>query len=217
MNPLIENILNEPQAYYYVSEIQRILKQESLKRKEFYEKITPNDKAEFINGEIIFQSPVKLKHNRATLLLVKVLDTFVYKLKAGLVGFEKLLISLTRNDYEPDICYFSQEKAKKFKPNQMQFPAPDFVVEILSSSTENIDRIIKFKDYAAHGIAEYWIIDPENQTIEQYILKNGVYQLFLKSNNGEIESVVIKGFRIPIQAIFNEKINMETLDKIIRY
>jgi Uma2 family endonuclease len=54
----------------------------------------------------------------------------------------------------------------------MLFPAPDFVVEILSKGTARKDKGIKKEDYALHGVKEYWIIDPIKQTIEQYLLIN---------------------------------------------
>ncbi len=57
------------------------------------------------------------------------LGDFVNKNNLGEVGAEKVMIALTRNDYEPDISFFSKEKASKFTDDQMLFPAPDFVVE----------------------------------------------------------------------------------------
>lgn len=46
--------------------------------------------------------------------------------------------------------------------------APDLVVEVLSPATALKDRNQKFKLYEEHGVKEYWIIDPFNQTIEVY-------------------------------------------------
>ncbi len=60
----------------------------------------------------------------------------------------------------PDICYFMAEKASQFSEDQVLFPAPDLVVAVLSESTKSNDRGIKFKDYEAHGIVEYWLVDP---------------------------------------------------------
>ncbi len=113
--------------------------------------------------------------------------------------------------------YFFFEKAKSdsFDLKQMQFPAPDFIVEVISPSTEHNDRVIKFEDYAAHGIKEYWIIDPGKKTIEQYILDKNRYELFLKSDNGLIKSKVIPGFEILIESVFNEEENLKALKKII--
>jgi Uma2 family endonuclease len=135
----------------------------------------------------------------------------------GCVAVEKALISLTRNDYEPDICYWNSTKAADFLPTQMQFPAPDLVVEILSKSTEKHDRGIKFDDYAAHGIGEYWLIDADRKMVEQYFIdkKTGTYALHQKGSTGSIKSKAIKQFEIPIQAIFDEKLNIQTLKKLM--
>jgi Uma2 family endonuclease len=99
----------------------------------------------------------------------------------------------------------------------MEFPAPDFIVEVLSPSTEKIDRGVKFDDYALHQIREYWIIDCEEQSVEQYILRDGEpsYNLHCKVVQGEIASTVITGFKIPVQAIFVAELNQQTLMKMI--
>ncbi len=204
-----------PDAALFAQKLDSALKAEQKKRRHFYEIVDENKKMEFINGEIIFHSRVKLQHNRATILLAKLLDTFVSKHKIGVVGVERLLVSLTRNDYEPDICFFAAEKSKKFKRNQMQFPAPDFVVEVLSDSTEKNDRETKFQDYAAHGVQEYCIIDAGKQTIEQYLLQNESYELLLKSKSGEINSVVLPDFKIPIRSVFDETENVKILTELV--
>jgi hypothetical protein len=55
------------------------------------------------------------------------------------------MIGLTRNDYEPDLVYFSKDKVDVFTDDQMIFPAPNFVVEILSKKTATRDEGIKKK------------------------------------------------------------------------
>lgn len=67
------------------------------------------------------------------------------------------------------------------------------------------------EDYAAYGVSEYWIIDPEQQQIEQYVLHAGHYQVQLRAADGDIQSQVITGFRIPIRALFDPVIRRTTL------
>ncbi len=55
--------------------------------------------------------------------------------------------------------------------------APDLVVEVLSPSTMRNDRMRKKKVYQACGVREYWLVDPENRTIEQYLLQDGKLEL----------------------------------------
>ena len=44
--------------------------------------------------------------------------------------------------------------------------APDFVVEVLSPRSSVRDRVQKAELYARHGVKEYWVIDPDNRTVE---------------------------------------------------
>jgi len=106
----------------------------------------------------------------------------------------------------------------------------------LSGSTEAKDRDIKFKDYAAHGVGEYWIVDPSREFVEQYILvareaegcgqseaisterseQGESYELLIKSNSGRLRSTIITGFEISIRAIFDETENLKALQEIMR-
>ena len=210
-----EKILEMPNAVLLVDKVNLRLADEQKRRRHFYEIVEENKKIEFINGEIVFYSSVKLQHNDATVLLGMLLKAFVAKHKLGFVGVEKIMVSLTRNDYEPDICFFGSDKAKKFERKQVQFPAPDFVVEVLSDSTARNDRETKFQDYAAYGVGEYWTIDAEKQIVEQYFLQNEQYELLLKVKDGAIESVVLPNFKIPIRAIFDETENLKALSSLI--
>ena len=188
---------------------------ESQIREKFYSDTDESAKAEFINGEVIIHLPSTKKQNQITGLLLKLLNIYCYKHNLGFVGFEKIMTVFSRNDYEPDIVFFGNEKAKNFTQEQTLFPTPDFVVEILSKSTAKNDRGVKFDDYETHQVQEYWIIDPSNEVVEQYILQEKRYELALKSDNGTIKSRVIEGFEIPIRAIFDIKVNFETLQKLL--
>ena len=55
--------------------------------------------------------------------------------------------------------------------------APDLVVEVLSPSTMRNDRMHKKEVYQACGVREYWLVDPENRTIEQYLLREEKLEL----------------------------------------
>jgi Uma2 family endonuclease len=215
MSALREQLLHSPKLGLYLQEIQSVLLEERKKREEFYKTMTEQEKVEFINGQIVRQSPVRLAHSRVSGALFVLLRTFVRQHDLGEVGHEKLLVSLTRNDYEPDICFFARDKSAQFQPGQMRFPAPDLIVEVLSDTTEGNDRGVKFEDYAAHGVAEYWIIDPVQEVIEQYVLQGGAYQLRLKSDSGVLKSVAVPGFTLPIRAIFDERENLVTLQKML--
>ncbi len=212
---IMQQLICSPLLPMHVRELESLLQKEQVRRKRFYQEMSEGQKVEFINGEVIMQSPAKLRHTTASRNLGTLLNTYVSKHSLGYVGQEKMLITLTRNDYEPDVVYFGSEKAQSFTPDQMKFPAPDLVVEVLSPSTENNDRGIKFLDYAAHGIAEYWIVDPKAETVEQYVLKDETYRLRAKTDSGVIRSVVLEGWALLTRAVFDEKELLMALQAIL--
>ncbi|MDZ7898562.1 MAG: Uma2 family endonuclease [Arcicella sp.] len=218
MTITVEKILARPDAQILVDRAAHLLLSEKQKRHSFREWLDEDKKAEFINGEIIMHSPVKKKHWAASGRLTFLLEYYILLNDLGTIAVEKALIALTRNDYEPDICFFSKETASSFTDDQMIFPAPDFVVEILSKSTAKKDKGIKHQDYAAHGIKEYWIIDPTHKTIDQYILIGDETE-YLPAKTftyfEDIKSYVIEGFEIPVAAIFDDKIKKETIQNLL--
>ena len=208
---LIEPLRHSPQLVEAVELLTRQIAEERERRKQFYEEMTPEQKIEFIDGEVVLHSPAKNRHLDATSLLSRLAGTFVALRLLGTVKTEKCLCVFPRNDYEPDIVFFGLEKTALLSPDTFKFPVPDFIVEILSHFTEERDRGVKFEDYAAHGVFEYWIVDPESETVEQYLLVGERYELRTKTTTGTLTSEAIKEFTIPVKAVFNEEDNLATL------
>lgn len=53
--------------------------------------------------------------------------------------------------------------------------APDWIIEIVLSSTATHDTKINFGPYAENGVGEYWIVFPGEQAVSVYVLENGDY------------------------------------------
>lgn len=213
-NELVAQLLRSPRLPIVAEKLDALLADEAQRRAQFIDTVLETEKAEFINGAKFVQSPAKFKHIAVVGNLYSLIKAYVLTRDLGWVGSEKVMISLMRNDYEPDICYFGTAKAAAFQPDQMRFPAPDFIVEVLSASTEANDRGVKFDDYAAHGVTEYWLIDPDTQTVEQYRLRADVYELAIKAQSGELYSFAVPGFSIPVRASFDDATNQATLRQL---
>jgi len=203
-----------PEAPILIDRLKKALEKENELRNHFYQHISEQHKSEFINGETIIHSPVRIEHNEVNGNLYKIIDTYVVAHDLGFVGIEKILIALTRNDYEPDVCFFNKEKADTFKKGQQFFPAPDLIIEVLSPSTEQRDRGIKFQDYEKHEVGEYWLVNTEEKQIEQYLLINGKYELILKSQTGTVSCPTITDLKLPIPVIFDKKLTNEFVKSI---
>ncbi|AKD56265.1 Uma2 family endonuclease [Spirosoma radiotolerans] len=214
----VADLLEAPDAKLVIERAQAILADEAQRRRAFREWLRDDIKAEFINGEVIMHSPVKRRHLDASKYLENLLQNFVLLKNLGVVDSEKALIGLTRNDYEPDVYYWNSETSHSFEDDQMEHPAPDLIVEILSKSTTGRNRGVKFEDYAAHGIQEYWIIDPVRKSVEQYQLDEGtmafasVAVLYI---NDTLSAITVPGFQIPVLAIFDKQTNLDTLRALL--
>ena len=219
----VTELLEAPDVQLIINRVQAVLNDEKKRRQSFYEWLTDDVKAEFINGEVIMHSPVKRRHLRASGNLSTLLRIYVQFHGLGEVDIEKAMVSLTRNDYEPDICFWRKEVADTFDDDTMQHPAPDLVVEILSKGTAKRDRAtsvggIKFEDYAAHGVREYWLVDPTRQTVEQFQLDEAFMAFDAVGNfhlNDSITALTVTGFTIPVRAIFEQEANSEALKSLL--
>jgi len=199
---VFDEILQSPNLREIIDELEAAWTDEQKRRHEFWADIDENIKAEFIMGEIIYHSPIYGRHWMASSNLLTSLLPYVKKNKLGKIAVEKVMIRMTRNDYEPDICFWKKERTLDFGKKQSAFPTPDFIIEILSDSTKERDYGIKMTDYALHGVEEYWIVDTDNQTVEQYLLENHTYKLAQKLKDGTLQSEVIVGFSMSIKEIF---------------
>ncbi len=118
----------------------------------------------------------------------------------------------------PDVCYFGAVKAEQITPAQLYYPAPDFIAEVLSKSTEKIDRETKSADYAAHGVAEYWIVDSIRRSIEQYGIDADTEEYACVGTFGikdTVTSYAVRGFSIPVRAVFDATANMLALRTLL--
>ncbi|MGB3851089.1 MAG: Uma2 family endonuclease [Tunicatimonas sp.] len=201
---VVSDIMKLPQAPMILEELKQAWAKEQSNRQRFYKEMTEEQKTEFIQGEVIVHSPAKKQHLDAAGNIYTLLNLFVKRHQLGEVFTEKALIQLTRNDFEPDVCFFKRGKSKQFQEDQLFFPAPDLVVEVLSNSTKKRDRGIKLEDYQLHEVEEYWIVDAKQKTVEQYHLEAQQYQLITKAQEGNIRSFAIQGLALPIPAIFDE-------------
>ena len=105
---------------------------------------------------------------------------------------------------QPDILYVSRNRVPQIVKERIE-GAPDLVVEVLSPSTFYKDLRRKMAVYAQFGVQEYWIVDPETQTLELYSRQNDELRLLQKVSAQEIlQSPLLPGFRVSVGSIFVE-------------
>lgn len=102
---------------------------------------------------------------------------------------------------EPDLSFVSHQHAHKI--GERYYEPPDLVAEVISPGTWRTDRRDKFSEFAQAGIPEYWIVDPEHETVEVFVLDEGVYRLLVKATREEsADSALLPGFDVACEELF---------------
>ncbi len=129
--------------------------------------LLPEDKRyELIEGELLTVPSPDVEHQELSRDLEHILWEFVKQNNLGSIFNAPLDVVLSEEDVvQPDILFVSKERAHIIKEKNIQ-GAPDLVIEILSPATSERERTLKRKLYAKYGVKEYWIVDPEEKSIE---------------------------------------------------
>ena len=165
----------------------------------------PNDgnRYEIVDGELfVTPSPIPL-HQRIVGNLYARLWDHVKKHNVGEVYVAPLDVVFTDSTVlEPDILFVSRARLHIIGEKNLSGP-PDLVVEVLSESSSRLDHEIKPKQYALHGVPEFWRIDPWVKTIEVFRLHEGNYELAASLIPGdELTSVLFPGLCLPIASLW---------------
>ena len=75
----------------------------------------------------------------------------------------------------PDLAGWRSDRDLKLMERSRVTEAPDWVCEILSKSTEKIDRGLKMQIYAREKVGHLWFVDPRQRTLEAFKLIAGVW------------------------------------------
>jgi len=81
--------------------------------------------------------------------------------------------------------------------------APDIVVEILSPSPRDRDERVRRDLYAAHGVPEYWLLDPDVADMRALRLVGGRYQP-IPLTAGRLQSVTVPQLLVDVEALYAE-------------
>lgn len=103
---------------------------------------------------------------------------------------------------QPDICVICDPIIVEDKAI---FGVPNWIIEILSQSTAKKDMNEKFHAYEEAGVSEYWIVSPEYQTVDIYLLENGKYnRKALLGNTDVFSPYTLPELTIDMNEIFTQ-------------
>ena len=172
-----------------------------------------SERIEIINGEAVMMAPPTRIHQEILMELSRQLANFlegkkckVYHAPFAVRLFEKDGDSPENVDtmVEPDISVVcDHDKLDKYGCKG----APDLVVEVLSPSTQRHDRLVKLDLYQRASVREYWIVSPDEKTVQVFLLDGGLMQPHEVYGKEDIAKVsVLDGCFIELSKVFpNDK------------
>ena len=169
---------------------------------------TPDGKRfQLLDGELIVAPSPTSKHQSISGQLYLTMTQFVTERQLGRLWYAPLDVILTDHDVvQPDLLFVSTARASIVTEANVR-GAPDLVVEILSPATAQYDREYKRTLYSRHGVREYWLVDPEEDTVEVWAESDsesgtGLALAATYQRGDTLESPLLEALNIPLEAIF---------------
>ena len=166
-----------------------------------------DDRYELVNGEL-FKVPTESFGNISIAKFL--LFEFAKYIPFALILYNtEIAVSGKRSTCRiPDLMIITEDSATYLQASSRNFvsmimPAPLLVVEVVSSGQENRDRDYRYKrtEYAARGINEYWIVDPEMRQITICLWVEGQYEDKIFTGDMPIVSTVVDGFALTVEQV----------------
>lgn len=156
--------------------------------------------AEWVDGEVIVMSPAAMRHQELVGFLVKILGLYIDVHKLGVLlpaPFVMRMAELNRGR-QSDLLFVTNQQAHLIEKTHLN-GAADLVIEIVSPESFSRDRGEKFVEYERAGVKEYWLIDPDRESIEFYQLGvDSRYHAALLNTENIYTSKIVQGFRMRV-------------------
>jgi Uma2 family endonuclease len=164
-----------------------------------------DNRYELIEGELFVSRAPSLIHQIIIKNLIALIQKFLDQNPLGIIVPGPGVIFSDSSGVIPDIVFIRTERRNEIASGERIIGAPDLVIEIVSPGPENEkrDRVAKRQLYGKYGVKEYWVVDPEDKSIEIYLLDGKSLKLHaVLKENEEITSSVLPGFSCKVEDLF---------------
>ncbi|MEQ8175679.1 MAG: Uma2 family endonuclease [Syntrophomonadaceae bacterium] len=166
----------------------------------------PGYRFEILDGMLIKEPSPNVMHQRASRNLQRIFEDYFWKLDPGGEIFSAPLdVTLNNiNVVQPDVFYVSGKQQTIVKDTRID-GSPTLVVEVISPSSTRKDRLQKMRIYQALKVQHYWLVNPQERTLECFALQDEVYALVASGMDEEIvEHPDFAGLIIPLGALWRK-------------
>jgi Uma2 family endonuclease len=164
-----------------------------------------NNRYELIEGELFVSRAPGIPHQRIVLKLEIAISEYLRNHPIGILVPGAGAIFSDYDAVIPDLALVLNEHWDQVVTGEKFTGALDLVIEIISMGAENRrrDQLVKRQLYAKYGVAEYWIVDPENRLVEVYRLHdNRLESAATLRNEEEITTPLLPGLRMSVNSVF---------------
>jgi Uma2 family endonuclease len=161
-----------------------------------------NQPCELWDGELVMSPAPSFYHQKIAFRFQKALDEWVATRGLGeVVGAPIDMVLSPHRVTQPDVVFIAKERLNIIQ--RVILGPVDLAAEIISLGGRNRDRIDKRDLYEQYGIKEYWIIDPEPQTVDVLALTQARFDLAGHCGpGGRASSRLLSGFEISANYLF---------------
>ena len=160
---------------------------------------------EIIDGELCMTPSPVTRHQKISKNLLFEIERFLRTNPLGEIFAAPVDVVFSQEPPQvvvPDLVFVAAEHLSLITEKNLQ-GVPDLLVEILSPTTATIDRRVKHALYERVGVPEYWIVDPERNSVQVFRLSGGRYAPALEFGLGDrLETPLLPGLSIPLSDVF---------------
>ena len=164
-------------------------------------KLPEGQRAELIDGKIYDMAPPSRIHQKLATKLASIIDRYISdnngKCEVYSAPFAVFLNEDDKTYVEPDVSVICD-------PNKLDDKgcngAPDWIIEIVSPSSQRMDYLTKLFKYLTAGVREYWIVNPMTEIVQTYLFE-GMEDSTQYSFEEEIPVGIYSGFKIDIEEL----------------
>lgn len=159
---------------------------------------------EIIDGELFVTPSPSLRHQDVSMRLTEVLLFYLREHPVGRLFAAPLDVIFSNFDVvEPDLLFVSHERGEILQ--DWVRGSPDLCVEILSPTTRRTDELIKRRLYERTDVREYWIVDPELESIKVYRRSGSSFPRVAelsRESRDTLATPLLPGLRIDLDELF---------------
>jgi Uma2 family endonuclease len=165
---------------------------------------------ELVSGNLIEMPPESPQNAEIAIKLLLIFAQFISPRLLRCKDTE-IVVSGTRATVRlPDLMVLTENLADDLYSNQrstidIDMLPPALVVEVVSPGKANRDRDYRYKrsEYEARGIAEYWIVDPQESKVTVLLLDNGLYQENVYQDDDLVSSQLLTQLQLTVSQVFS--------------